>query len=294
MRKLFHQTTKLKGEKMARINIDDSLFKEAGFFDLAIKLGSRRIALGAMVEAFILAQKHFLAESSDRLIPLSEWKREKISDEIIECGLAEVREKGIYVRGSKEQFSWLIQRSEAGKKGGLAKANKKELSLATVSDRQAEVNGSKPLTLSPSSSSSSSSFLIPQAHSLTQTHTQTKKLKNKNSCDFDFEKIYSEYPRKVGKAVGIDRLKKMIKTETDYQALNDAVQNYALECDLNGTEEKYIKHFSSFIGTVEKQTWREYSGVREKIVPKNKAELIQDHNLNSLNQVLSDWENESV
>jgi len=275
---------------MARINIDDSLFKEAGFFDLAIKLGSRRIALGAMVEAFILAQKHFLAESSDRLIPLSEWKREKISDEIIECGLAEVREKGIYVRGSKEQFSWLIQRSEAGKKGGLAKANKKELSLATASDRQAEVNGSKPLTLSPSSSS----FLISPTQALTQTHTQTKKLKNKNSCDFDFEKIYSAYPRKIGKAIGIERLKKTIKSQEDYLALQDAVNNYALECRQNASEEKYIKHFSSFIGTPEKQTWREYSGVREKFEPKNKSQLIQDHNLNSLNQVLADWENESA
>src|ERR1035437_763446 len=128
---------------MARINIEDSLFKEKAFEKLMFKLGSRREALGAIVEAFMLAQNHYTTEDNDRLIPLDDWKREEIADEIIECGFAEIRIKGIYVRGSAEQFSWLIQRQEAGKSSARLKAERK---LTEVNDRSTTVNGSQPLT----------------------------------------------------------------------------------------------------------------------------------------------------
>lgn len=60
---------------MARINIEDSLFKDDRFLELVARLGNKTLALGVIVEAFILAQKHYLKESNDRLIPLSEWER---------------------------------------------------------------------------------------------------------------------------------------------------------------------------------------------------------------------------
>lgn len=135
---------------MARINIEDTLFKEKSFEKLLLKLGSKRAALGALVEAFILAQKWYKATASDRLIPLHEWKREEIADELIEVGFAEIREHGVYVRGSEEQFAWLLQRQEAGAKGGAKKAENR---LATASDRQPTVSGvyppTPPLSLSP-------------------------------------------------------------------------------------------------------------------------------------------------
>ena len=105
---------------MARINIEDSLFKDHRFFQLAIKTGSLQNALGAIVWAFIIAQKHFLDESNDRKIPLEEWKKQECSDLLIEMGLAEMSDSGVSVSGSKEQFSWLLQRVEAGRIGGLS------------------------------------------------------------------------------------------------------------------------------------------------------------------------------
>ena len=142
---------------MARINIEDSLFRENSFIELAIKLGSRRNALGALVEAFILAQEYYLKLENDRLIPKESWKRQKICPEIIEVGLAEERENGIYVFGSNEQFSWLVQKSEAGKKG---RAPKKEIVInersTYVNERSTSDNGSDPLTLTPTLTHSSS------------------------------------------------------------------------------------------------------------------------------------------
>jgi hypothetical protein len=139
----------LGGSILARINIEDSLFKEVGFTELAILLGSRTMALGALMEAFMLAQEHYLNEENDRLIPLSEWKRNKIRPEVIESGMAVLLEKGVYVRGSKEQFLWLIQKAEAGRKGGLKRAeNASKQSQALLGSAIAGPSGAKPLTLS--------------------------------------------------------------------------------------------------------------------------------------------------
>lgn len=130
---------------MARINIEDTLFKEKRFEKLILKLGSRRAAIGALIEAFMLAQKHYLTTVNDRLIPLNDWELEEIGNEIIDCGFAEIREKGVYVKGSDKQFSWLLQRSEAGKRSAQIKAQKRS---TTVNDRSTTVDGSQPLSLS--------------------------------------------------------------------------------------------------------------------------------------------------
>lgn len=125
---------------MARINVEDSLFKDGRFIELMISMGSRHAALGAVVEAFMLAQEFYLSTETNRLIPLSEWKRRKAVDLIIECGLAEIHGDFVYVCGSEKQFGWLIQRQFAGQKGGRPKK-------AAESGRLAAESGSNPLSL---------------------------------------------------------------------------------------------------------------------------------------------------
>lgn len=140
---------------MARINIEDGIYKDHRFLNLIIKLGSIDTALGAVVRAWSLAQKHFLNEENGRLIPLSEWKKQSISDEIINTGLAEVREKGIYVEGSNEQFSWLLQKQAAGKKSAESRSTPVEHPLDSVER-----------------TSTSSSLLFSPSLSLVPTQTQ--------------------------------------------------------------------------------------------------------------------------
>lgn len=75
--------------------------------------------------------------------------------------------------------------------------------------------------------------------------------------NFDLESVYQKYPRKLGKAIGMKSISKQIKTQEDFDAFAKAVENYAKACvDL---EEKYIKHFSTFVGSVKSgNPWREY------------------------------------
>lgn len=134
---------------MARINIEDSLYRDIRFISLVGKLGSVEMALGSLFRAYALAQEWFLSDETARLIPLSKWKQQLIKDEIIEVGLAEVRGEYVYVAGSEVQFAWLLQKSEAGKQGGRPKKKAYETGrFSNESERNSPESGSKPLTLS--------------------------------------------------------------------------------------------------------------------------------------------------
>ena len=206
---------------MARINIEDSLFKDGRFLDLCIHYGDRQRALGAIVWAFIVAQKFFLSEESERLIPLNEWKRQKCDDKLIEFGLAETKDKGIYVCGSEDQFAWLLQKQAAGKalsekkiraleKARVARWNKLENSL-NGSERdqngsERDLNGSEALTLTPT---------LPLTHTLTQSLTHSRKeeyisgeVSKKQKADWSQEnkKIKESFVEAYRKRYGIDPL----------------------------------------------------------------------------------------
>ncbi len=66
--------------------------------------------------------------------------------------------------------------------------------------------------------------------------------------DFDFAIPYERYPRKgEGKKAGMERLKKLIRSEADYRAFCQAVDNYAALCKAEGRERSYIKYWSTFV-----------------------------------------------
>lgn len=75
---------------------------------------------------------------------------------------------------------------------------------------------------------------------------------------FDFESLYAKYPRKIGKTEGIARLKSMIKTDDDFKLISQAIDNYLNHIRRTGTDPQFIKHFTTFIGTLAKQSWRDW------------------------------------
>lgn len=119
---------------MARINIEDSLFKEDGFLSLIEKTGNRYMALGMVVSAFSLAQKHWLKHKS---IPEAEWP--SALNMLVETGLVINKGNSFYVKGSEDAFAWL----ERNSKGGKSKSEKKMSSL-----KKARNNKAKALNLS--------------------------------------------------------------------------------------------------------------------------------------------------
>lgn len=99
---------------MARINIEEKLFADARFVALCNKV-SRREAIGMMVDAWLLAQKHWLKDH--KYIPEQEFLMAGL-EPLLECFFAQKMDNGYYIRGSEDQFGWLKKRQEDGKKGG--------------------------------------------------------------------------------------------------------------------------------------------------------------------------------
>lgn len=152
---------------MARINIDDSIHSDHRFIKLMIDLGGDYYkAIGLLVSAWKLGQKHFKEKENDGLIPHEVWAGSPF-EKILECGLAEKKEKGVYVKGGKKQFGWLEQKSSAGSVGGKVSAEKrasnkklKQIQAGasiTSSKNKQRANESKPPTLPPT---------LPLSHSI--------------------------------------------------------------------------------------------------------------------------------
>ena len=103
---------------MARINIEDSIFKDDRFINLCIAAGGRIQGIGTLCCLWIEAQKHYL---KNKEIPNSEWIKSGLPEFLINTGWAERTSTGVRTRGQDEQFSWLIQKSNAGKSSSKKK-----------------------------------------------------------------------------------------------------------------------------------------------------------------------------
>lgn len=158
---------------MARINIEPKLFERGEWMTLLIKTGDPDTALGALTRVFLVAQRFWFPDK--KKIPKDVWEKEALNNAVIEAGLATKSDDGIYVHGSKDQFAWLFEASEKGKKGGRVSAeNRKKKAKKTkktastgqpqveqgLSTGEAEVNlgeASSSLLFTPPLSSSSGS-----------------------------------------------------------------------------------------------------------------------------------------
>lgn len=116
---------------MARINIEDAIFRDHRFLTLAIKLGDPDRALGALVRAWCLAQKWY-TKSEDRRIPIDDWHKQLLPKELLETGLVESNGQSVRVAGADEQFSWLLERAEAGRAGGRKSAESRKARYGTA------------------------------------------------------------------------------------------------------------------------------------------------------------------
>lgn len=73
------------------------------------------------------------------------------------------------------------------------------------------------------------------------------------SVRLDLDALYQLYPRKEGKAKGVEKLKAVVKTPEDFELVKQAILRYSKHCQSSGTEAKFIKHFSTFM-----TSWRDW------------------------------------
>lgn len=185
---------------MARINIEEKWFSDPRRSALACKLGSEVKADGVMIIAIRLAQQYWIPNKE--LIPFKSWNGVELPEELVSVGLAEKREKGYYVSGSEEHFSWWFKRNEykkeAGKIGGRISAQRPRDNKGKLLPKQ---NPSKAQAESKQSQSSSSSSSYTNNHNTISISPIGEKLSNgRKYAKRDefiklFARIYEDYKK---------------------------------------------------------------------------------------------------
>lgn len=75
---------------------------------------------------------------------------------------------------------------------------------------------------------------------------------------FDFSLFWNTYPRKVGKSDAKQRFKTLIQTEDEFRGVLLALSHFRSHHESRGTDEKYIPHPTTFLGTKEIPRWRDW------------------------------------
>ena len=91
-----------------------------------------------------------------------------------------------------------------------------------------------------------------QQDNTTKEIKKLKKERNNNICSF-FQSVWDEYPKKLGKNKVTKAAMKQLE-EAGIDTVMEAVRRYVEKIKMDGTEEKYIMHGSTFFNGA----WREY------------------------------------
>lgn len=230
----------------AAVRIDASAFTDPRFKILGSLIGSDRFrAIGCMAMVWSHCTEHqartLSAEVIDALTDV-----EGFSESMVRAGLGERIEDGIRICGTKGRIEWLATKRKNARKGGEAnrakwgskrepkgdpKGSRTGAEREPIGSTTGEPNGS-PLTLALT--------LVPE--------------EEKTIARFDFERLYESYPRKEGKKKGLEKAKAMVKTAAEYERLRLAIEAYAAKVRRERIEEKFVKHFATFMSC-----WEDYA-----------------------------------
>lgn len=268
---------------MAAVRLEDSVWKSWRYRLLGNRCGRDRYwAIGFMASIY----SECTERNTDimRIDLLEELAKEcgvnGFVDAMIAVELCEPAHDGkVRVRGcvgddGKSRISWLSDSRTNARKGGTAR----------VENATRDTKGRLcPAELQPSSSRRPAA-VQPESSPLTLTpslilslSTEEELLPSPDPDRTDLDKIYKLYPRKEGKARGMDIAKRLVPAEVSL--LDLAVRNYAVL--RKGQDVRFTMWFSTFMA---KETWRDYvegepMKVRPELLPPPRPPVIPEEEL---------------
>jgi hypothetical protein len=237
---------------MARTNIEDTGFTKALELSHLIEWDVGR-ALGAL--AWLWHESQAKCRLSGTASEILRWSKVKLSDDealsyleaLIELDLirpvlenGSLLENEFEIAGNDDEVKRLVMYKERSKKGGESTRKKYESEKERASSLASSQLGGGPDQIS------SDHIKSDQIKNMSEPNGSTR-------VRFDFESLYKKYPRKEGKADGLKRCKAQIKTPEAFAELSQAIDKYKSHVHSKGLEEKYIKHFSTFMNS-----WRDW------------------------------------
>lgn len=235
---------------MARVNVEDTLYKDIRFHDLIPKMGGTDAALGAVVRAWSVAQEFWLVNHVG--IPLPVWKGQRLRSELIEVDLAEIRGDFVYIRGSEEQFAWLDACSNNGKKNREHTKKATPEIITKKEDRPISTDEHRRLQATSSSSSFSSSN---KEENTFQKREKKSKQRKPRALDYEYTQtflsLWDHYGRIGKKKYASECYEKQNLSPEEIGLLTKAISTYLAK---EGRDETYRMHFSTFLN----EDWRSH------------------------------------
>tara|TARA_R110002167_G_scaffold7027_2_gene33204 strand:- start:1007 stop:1675 length:669 start_codon:yes stop_codon:yes gene_type:complete len=105
---------------------------------------------------------------------------------------------------------------------------------------------------------------------LTNEHNEHNVIERDRDRVFDFEAIYFEYPKKIGKAAGLKKLNSITMNQELYEEILQGCINYKNYIIENKTEAQYIKQFSSWVN---QECWMDEMRISKRTIPDSFSEI---------------------
>lgn len=236
---------------LARINIEDELFRDARFLWLSEEVGGSAKALGFLVQFWLAAQRRW---GQGELLPASEFL--PMWEPLIKVGFAKRIDDSVYARGAEERFAWYRTRKkaavEAGKKSAKVRKSRTGSAQPKAPNHARTIGSGTPnhvRTMSepnpnPPTLTLNIKDLRDQQDLVTTPRPRSEKISNAH-LRARLLAAYQAYPRKRGKKDGLAYLTRKSWTEEELASFELAVRNYAAHCA--GEEQRFIKHFSTWV-----------------------------------------------
>ncbi len=134
-----------------------------------------------------------------------------------------------------------------GMKGGRPKKinGEKPVAFDSVNERKAN----QKRTTKPNES-------LSQSQSQEDPEESLARRASRERVSFDFDAVYARYPNRKGKAKGLERLRALVRTQAEYEAVLLGVARYAAEVARDRVEPQFVKHFATWVNG---RCWLDYA-----------------------------------
>lgn len=95
-------------------------------------------------------------------------------------------------------------------------------------------------------------------------NTRDNNTRNNNNYQSEFEKVWSLYPRKMGKQDALKAFIKARKEGIDVETIESGIRSYTEHIKANNTEERFIKHGSTYFN---QRCWYDEYETKQQTIP---------------------------
>lgn len=174
----------------------------------------------------------------------------KVPVDVVEPGLAGIIKKNYAVmHGTILVVPNFIEAQETPQNDAARKRASREKARALVTKRDVESHNvtNSHETGQNVTNGHAESHAVTSGHSVPSLPVLISIAPHEARAVFDLKSIADRYPRRKGIAPGLAKLKSVVKTQADYDAVLAGMERFVAEVRRKGTEIEYLPYFSTWV-----------------------------------------------